>query len=1390
MRDKLLHVRNTEPGQPLQLEDGEWDGLTFRKELIYADDFHKRNATSNQKFTIDEMKLAHWEHVGNQMIADGVKVPTPLKHTDSPEANRGQIIRYERDTNSKGVPALYGVVKFRDAEAAKLANSTDISIFVPETPFYNGKGKKYEYGIRHVALTDYPVIPGLEGFVPIAASFDEFDSEPLELGLGSVLKNNSNRLLGTQIAGETVGETAHTKGQHKAAAGLLGASAYFGGKEAKRIAGRFGKTVAKQYKKGGIRRVARSLGQFNKVTRIKSAPSTFSSVYTKAPVKSGPIIGAIGKVARAVGRRIPLVGLASAAAGVGFGADAVKSGIEGAAYHAGKIKNAPNKKRHTLSLEFKQMVQGLKQDLQLDFGQPERLELGGQGSGPQKQGVVSRFVNGNVGTLAGVLALRAGEKSAELFDDASQMKKSAKYMPTVIDGRDFLGNIRKAPRKSFNFVRSAAGRASIRRQIKELRTGGSLAAAGAVGLGYLAQNRLRRAFEKDKELSLGGPGSGPQKGGLIKHNGLENRSVFDRIRMNVGKVKPHLQKIGKASVNIAKNVAKSPLTHMVATTEALNYAGKKIRGDDENRRTDSALLAGTGNIVYRALGAPKKVKSALRGALKQVKQKFGKTPKYKAFAKSAVAMAKKARTGAKRGVLIGGALAALQAKLLTSKRIHTGEDEGEQELSLGGPGSGPQKGGLIKHNGLENRSVFDRIRMNVGKVKPHLQKIGRASVNIAKNVAKSPLTHIAVEGEIANQAARKIRGDDDNRRLSAIATTSGVRSVIKNAKAFVKYDQDAMKYADKAYGATKSSHTAFWGNKIKAAKAASSIHGAAAVLGTGLTSIAISKLLTKKKPKDKELSLGGPGSGPNAGQSRGMFRTAKKRINIAGKRIGRLLGRMGGEVDKSAGRFGAHAGATIGRVVGEQGAIATSRLARMAAPTVARGEGVNYLAKKIRGDDENRRAVSYVAQGAGMSALKSVGRNRKVAAAVAALTGASLLMKTRKKQELSLGGPGSGPQKQSSARDAEEGHFRKAHRYGLASIITPVATRLAISRLQKFKRFGGKSTIATALLGAGATGYAGYKSVKHNILGLKERYKRKKSLLPDMHNNIGSAILRELSLGVIIDAVGNHHAEKGGRFVAKMDGERSARSQRRNLTSLKPKKYHYEDIGNVPARENDESPREYKSRVRKLRNENKVENPNYYKDFSEEDVKSNPVASTHQGIKHAALTTVAATGAVGATAGAYAAGKSLVKEVQSQASRMSKKTDWKAKAAKANKELGTKRGALTRASKAGEAKVISAAKKSVLSAEAKATAMKILAEGTNTKTRTKVQLGKSILKAAHRILKNKNTKWRLLGVAAATAAAATGAHETKQHYDATQYHLGNVAKTLSDFKNSGLIKRQ
>ena len=178
MTNVVFRVPRTTPGLAL---NNDKTGLTFRKELIYenlpGETFKKKTADHDQEFTVDEDRLDHWCNVGNTMLHNGVKVPVPLKHTDEPEKNRGQVLRFERGTNEEGREALFGVIKFRDAEAAKLAASTDVSIFVPDKPVYDGFGNEYIQPIRHVCCTDYPVIPKLGGFEAIAASL-ELSSEP------------------------------------------------------------------------------------------------------------------------------------------------------------------------------------------------------------------------------------------------------------------------------------------------------------------------------------------------------------------------------------------------------------------------------------------------------------------------------------------------------------------------------------------------------------------------------------------------------------------------------------------------------------------------------------------------------------------------------------------------------------------------------------------------------------------------------------------------------------------------------------------------------------------------------------------------------------------------------------------------------------------------------------------------------------------------------------------------------------------------------------------------------------------------------------------------------------------------------------------------------------
>jgi hypothetical protein len=162
-----------EPFKALQLSEAGTDGLTFEKELVYEGSFVKKNDKGEVEvaFTVDEPSLQHWHNTNSEMLSNGMHVYMPTLHTDDPEKNRAELKGTRLGINAKGKKALYGRVKFADAEAAKLAANSDVSIFVPPN-VHDGLGREYKRAIKHVAFTSTPVIPGLEKFQAIAASFD------------------------------------------------------------------------------------------------------------------------------------------------------------------------------------------------------------------------------------------------------------------------------------------------------------------------------------------------------------------------------------------------------------------------------------------------------------------------------------------------------------------------------------------------------------------------------------------------------------------------------------------------------------------------------------------------------------------------------------------------------------------------------------------------------------------------------------------------------------------------------------------------------------------------------------------------------------------------------------------------------------------------------------------------------------------------------------------------------------------------------------------------------------------------------------------------------------------------------------------------------------------
>lgn len=157
--------------EPLALSDG-GSALRYWKELIYQGDFVKKTPDTEIHFSVDAGTLNYWQNTFREMQAAGVAVPVPLEHTDEPDKRRGTVVDVKLSTNNRGLLALYGLIEFADEEAAKLSKTADVSIFV-DNEFTTGTGLTFNKAIRHVALTDYPVIPNLGKFESLAASFQE-----------------------------------------------------------------------------------------------------------------------------------------------------------------------------------------------------------------------------------------------------------------------------------------------------------------------------------------------------------------------------------------------------------------------------------------------------------------------------------------------------------------------------------------------------------------------------------------------------------------------------------------------------------------------------------------------------------------------------------------------------------------------------------------------------------------------------------------------------------------------------------------------------------------------------------------------------------------------------------------------------------------------------------------------------------------------------------------------------------------------------------------------------------------------------------------------------------------------------------------------------------------
>ena len=153
-------------------EEAKGDGLKFRKEAIYVGTFYAPTPEGGrQKFDVTEKDLKDWKASIDLQLSRGILVDVPIGHTTSPEASRGKVVGAEVAVNSRNEPALFLDIEFADEKAAQLAKTTQVSIFSPPS-WTDGLGNTYSRPVRHVALTQQPVIPNLDAFTLIA-SLDE-----------------------------------------------------------------------------------------------------------------------------------------------------------------------------------------------------------------------------------------------------------------------------------------------------------------------------------------------------------------------------------------------------------------------------------------------------------------------------------------------------------------------------------------------------------------------------------------------------------------------------------------------------------------------------------------------------------------------------------------------------------------------------------------------------------------------------------------------------------------------------------------------------------------------------------------------------------------------------------------------------------------------------------------------------------------------------------------------------------------------------------------------------------------------------------------------------------------------------------------------------------------
>ena len=148
--------------KPVRFVNGE-PLFRFRVEAIRCGNYL---TADDEPFEVTPVTLKHWADTFQEFKGRKIPVPVPSgTHVQvDGEHNRGHVVGLQSDGKS-----LWATVELIGKDAPRIAASNSVSIYA-EPEWKDTYGNTYQWPIRHLLLTPDPRIPGLKGFMPIAAN--------------------------------------------------------------------------------------------------------------------------------------------------------------------------------------------------------------------------------------------------------------------------------------------------------------------------------------------------------------------------------------------------------------------------------------------------------------------------------------------------------------------------------------------------------------------------------------------------------------------------------------------------------------------------------------------------------------------------------------------------------------------------------------------------------------------------------------------------------------------------------------------------------------------------------------------------------------------------------------------------------------------------------------------------------------------------------------------------------------------------------------------------------------------------------------------------------------------------------------------------------------------